>query len=255
VDSGHCIPACWKLARSEPFAVSELLNEAVILHHLQGVKCVPSLLAVYKLNMQGETSPYDVVVHNILGTALDSLPLSLKMFYPSLIENWARELVQGLKQIHERGVLHRDIKPGNIVWVRESEVYFIDFGLSLSTSWQHDPFSRYWVGTPSFASANVRDGGVHTFADDWESLLLTFAYLQDENSIDWTRERRLDLAITFCVKTDIWSSIPRESLPVCHEHEQSRHTDNYNYNSEENLKRKTDSLAHETKRQKMSVSL
>lgn len=40
-------------------------------------------------------------------------------------------LLRILTDVHEAGVIHRDIKPGNIFIIRNGEVYLIDFGLSI----------------------------------------------------------------------------------------------------------------------------
>jgi serine/threonine protein kinase len=54
----------------------------------------------------------------------NSLPLYL-------VQKCCKDLSHGLEYLREKGIVHADIKPTNIMWNSESEVFqFVDFGLS-----------------------------------------------------------------------------------------------------------------------------
>jgi serine/threonine protein kinase len=63
-----------------------------------------------------------------LGTQLDGT------LAPSEALHYAREIARGLSIIHTAGVIHRDLKPGNIMLREDDSVALIDFGISQSTS-------------------------------------------------------------------------------------------------------------------------
>ncbi len=45
----------------------------------------------------------------------------------------ARQIATGLAKAHQRGILHRDIKPGNVIVAKDGIVRIIDFGLAKSS--------------------------------------------------------------------------------------------------------------------------
>src|SRR4051812_22957501 len=68
------------------------------------------------------------------------------------------EVSQALEHAHERGVVHRDLKPGNILFDGRGRAKLADFGVS-ETALTHD-------GTPSTASSTVptRDTNKHGYS-------------------------------------------------------------------------------------------
>ncbi|MFQ3591659.1 MAG: protein kinase [Gemmataceae bacterium] len=64
-----------------------------------------------------------------------------------------RELAEGLLAIHEHGLVHRDIKPGNI-WLEgeAGRVKILDFGLARSLTDGHLTQQGSLVGSPAFMS-------------------------------------------------------------------------------------------------------
>ena len=80
-------------------------------------------------------------------TAADTLPLSGKI-------GIIRQVAEALAHAHERGVLHRDIKPGNILIAKDGRVKVTDFGIGKFTAAATSELTRtgQMVGSPAYMS-------------------------------------------------------------------------------------------------------
>jgi predicted Ser/Thr protein kinase len=77
----------------------------------------------------------------------------------------ARNLCAGLAAAHGRGVLHRDLKPGNIMIDSRGEVRIMDFGLAAVAEQQLNA-ADVRSGTPAFMSPEQLDGREATTRSD-----------------------------------------------------------------------------------------
>jgi serine/threonine protein kinase len=105
--------------------------------------------------------------------------------------NYARQAAQGLQHAFENGMVHRDIKPHNLMLTRKGQIKILDFGLAILIGGEEDDprlpsrpgracltMPGEIVGTPSFlAPEQARNSrGVDTRADIY-SLGCTLYYL------------------------------------------------------------------------------
>ena len=71
---------------------------------------------------------------------------------------WVRDMARALHSAHDRGIVHRDVKPGNILVAREGRAFLTDFGLALRDRAVRVTMSGTTLGTPNFMSPEQARG-------------------------------------------------------------------------------------------------
>jgi len=70
------------------------------------------------------------------------------------------QICQGLSEAHRRGVIHRDLKPGNNMIDMEGNIRIMDFGIALSQETKDLTESGVVIGTPKYFSPEQVEGKV-----------------------------------------------------------------------------------------------
>lgn len=157
----------------------QLGNEANVLRGLQGCPGFPELY------WHGTEGGYNILVAELLGSSLENLKATLASFSMKTTVQCTLQLLQRLKDMHDRCYIHRDMKPDNILLGKTNPalIYLIDFGLSRKftdpKSKQHIPFkeNKPLIGTARYASVNNHAGVEQSRRDDLESLAYILLYL------------------------------------------------------------------------------
>ena len=97
-------------------------------------------------------------------SSLYCAPPSFEPFVPLLAQ-----LAAGLVALHQAGLLHRDIKPGNVLVTPKDHVKILDFGLAtlaVPGIGEHASAEPV-VGSPAYMAPELLDGRPGTTACDW----------------------------------------------------------------------------------------
>ncbi len=81
----------------------------------------------------------------------------------------ARQIASGLAKAHQHGIVHRDIKPGNVIVANDGIARIIDFGLARSSGMTATPEGTP-RGTPLYMSPEQASGRALDFRTDLWSL-------------------------------------------------------------------------------------
>lgn len=122
-----------KLYNSEGISVSTL-REARLLRQL----CHPHIVTLYDVSWRNDVAYME----------LEFLPLSLRhlIFEPltlSATRAYARDILSALEFCHGQNVMHRDVKPENLLLARDGRLKLTDFGLARETLTTSEPLSQH----------------------------------------------------------------------------------------------------------------
>lgn len=126
--------------------------------------------AVARLRHPNVVSLYDVGPDFIAMAYIDGPNLAQRAasgIEPSAALAIALQIASALSHAHERGVVHRDVKPGNVLLDSRGNAYLGDFGLATLPD-DNDPDAHARVGTPGYmAPEQIAGGEVGPAADQY----------------------------------------------------------------------------------------
>jgi len=88
----------------------------------------PNIAAVHDIDRQDQF--YYIVSEFVDGSPLEKVILKDKRLTPDRAVGILRQVLSGLQHAHERGIIHRDIKPGNVLLTSDGQAKLIDFGIA-----------------------------------------------------------------------------------------------------------------------------
>lgn len=146
---------------SEPDFVERFRREAQAAASLRH----PHIVQVYDFAVTDEGLSY-MVMEYVAGTSLDNYlkqnaPLSFAQALPLF-----QQVAEAVGYAHQRGIIHRDIKPGNILLDEEGKVYLTDFGLAQIIGANRLTQTGSTSGTPAYMAPEQVMGQTVTPAAD-----------------------------------------------------------------------------------------
>jgi serine/threonine protein kinase len=165
---------------------SLLENEAAIMTYLKG----PNIPAIKSYGYSGD---YNILVMQLMDKSLEDIFNKRKKFSVKTTCMLGYQMLNVLQYIHDRHIIHRDIKPDNFVMganENNAHLYLLDFGLAKkyrsSRTLQQYPLvkKKKLTGTARYASINALEEYEQSRRDDMESVGYVLMYFL-RGSLPW----------------------------------------------------------------------
>ncbi|KAK9077153.1 hypothetical protein SSX86_005489 [Deinandra increscens subsp. villosa] len=178
-------------------------KEVEIMQHLSGHPGVVALKAVYE-----DAQSFHLVMELCSGGRLLDQMREDGLFSEQKAANLMKELMLVLKYCHDMGVIHRDVKPDNILISASGSIKLADFGLAARIA--NGQSLHGVVGSPAYVAPEVLLGGYSEKVDIWSAGVVLYAVLVGllpfgGSSVNTVFEAVKNVSINF--EDKLWDSI------------------------------------------------
>ncbi len=171
-DRGHRTVAL-KVLRStvagDPTARRRLAREVETMQRVRS----PNVAEVIDADLDGGT-PY-IVTRFVPGRTLDDAVTQDGPLRGAVLSGLASGLAEALVAVHAAGVVHRDVKPGNVMMFQGTPVV-IDFGIAQGPDATRLTMTGMFMGTPGYLAPEVIEGRPSSEASDVHAWGATVAF-------------------------------------------------------------------------------
>ena len=165
-----------------------LLDEArsaARLHH-------PGIVSIYDVGRSDDGATF-VVMQYVDGQSLRDLLGRERPSFERTVEI-VEQIAKAVHYAHKHGLVHRDLKPGNVLIDRAGDVRVADFGLALIEDQQRSRAGEF-AGTPAYMSPEQVRGESHRLdgrADVWALGVILYEMLTGRRPFRGRRDELLD---------------------------------------------------------------
>src|SRR6266850_4151725 len=125
-------------------------------YKVTGVQTCALPICVFAAADEDAADPY-IVMEYFDGQPLDALLQRGPLPAPSVL-SVVRQCADGLRKAHASNVIHRDIKPGNLMLSDSGELKILDFGIAKLRDAAKDLTGETVLGTPFYMSPEQATG-------------------------------------------------------------------------------------------------
>jgi serine/threonine-protein kinase len=115
----------------------------------------PSLIRIFAVGQEGPISYYSMEL--ITGMSLKDLLAAERLTVAETL-GVMRQVLRALEAVHRAGIVHRDVKPGNIMLDASGRAVLMDFGLARRAGRQDLTAAGAVLGTPEYMSPEQARG-------------------------------------------------------------------------------------------------
>jgi serine/threonine protein kinase len=140
----------------------------------------PGIVAIYDVGEEEGYGPF-LAMEFVAGKPLDALMKERDALSMRQKLHIAAALADALDHAHAKGIVHRDVKPGNVMVGDDGRTKLMDFGIAKREDASLTQTGTF-LGTPSYASPEqIREGTVDSRSDIFSFGVLVFELLSGQS--------------------------------------------------------------------------
>jgi serine/threonine protein kinase len=152
-----------------------------------------------------------MVMEFVEGQTFASLTRAAPVAVPNAI-NWISQVLLALGAAHSAGIVHRDIKPGNIMLTKDGVVKLLDFGIAFRETSPHLTQAGHIFGSLNYMAPEQFIGGTVTALSDIYSAGITL-YELVTSQLPFTGSTTYEIMTAHLEKTPVPPNNVNPSLP------------------------------------------
>lgn len=170
-----------------------------------------NLVGVYDIREDSHGDTWIVMEYIADGSLRDALNKRPTGLPPEEVRRWFEGMAAGLGLLHDRGLVHRDLKPGN-VFQDEGVVKIGDYGLSKLLSSSQVGGQTESVGTFHYTAPEVSRGSYGRSVDIYSLGVILYEMLTGDVPFDG--ESAQEIIMKHLTATPDWNRVPAVFRPV-----------------------------------------
>jgi serine/threonine protein kinase len=138
----------------------------------------PNIVRVLEFGVEDDM-PFLVLDYAARGTVRQRYPKGTLLSVPTVI-SYTKQVAEALQYAHDERVVHRDVKPENLLLGRNDEVLLSDFGVALMSMSMRDSFETDMAGTPSYMAPEQIQKQALPASDQYALAVVVYEWLAGE---------------------------------------------------------------------------
>jgi len=147
------------------------LNEACTIARLDH----PNIVRILDYGVENGT-PFLVMAYALNGSLRQRFPEGMRLSLGQVVP-LVQQMASALDYAHGQGLIHRDVKPENMLIGAQNQVLLSDFGLVLAAQSMASLTAHGMVGTVLYMSPEMLEGKVHFASDQYALGIVTYQWL------------------------------------------------------------------------------
>jgi len=134
-----------------------------------------NVIRVLDFGIRGRT-PFIIMDYAARGTLQDYLPTGVPLPLTTIVP-YVRQIANALQYVHNRNLIHRDVKAQNVLLGPSDEVWLSDFGIAVATQPCEQQQAQPSVGTAQYVAPEQIEGHPLTASDQYALAVQTYTWL------------------------------------------------------------------------------